>query len=86
MTGVRACLIDVYQTVLSCDFAAHRIVLPTLAGVPLETWNSKFLELAPAVSDGRLSMAAAYADVIRSSGAQPSPDLVDAMVRRDQEC
>ncbi len=80
-----ACLIDVYETALSCDFAGHRSELPAIAGVSVRAWNAAFDELIPAVIDGRLSMGDAYAQVVRSCDREPTPDLLGRLVQRDRE-
>ena len=85
MRAVAACLLDVYETVLSCDFGDHATQLPALAGVPVEVWNRQFLQLGPAVTDGTLSMADAYAQVIRAAGKTPTADVVAGLVQRDHE-
>jgi putative hydrolase of the HAD superfamily len=85
MGDVAACLIDVYQTTVSCDFAAHGVELPALAGVPAEVWRPALARLAPALGCGRMSMADAYAQIIRQSGGEPGEDLILALVQRDRE-
>ena len=81
----RAVLIDVYETALSCDFAAHAIELPALTDVDGEVWTETIQGLAPEVSDGRISMFDAYAEVLRRVGA-PVPDgRVHELVKLDHQ-
>ncbi|MGH9043484.1 MAG: HAD family hydrolase [Acidimicrobiales bacterium] len=80
-----ACLIDVYQTMVSCDFNSHRTELPELAQVPGQLWNAAFEDLAPWINDGRLSMAAAFSHIIEQAGKVPEPALIARLVRRDYE-
>ncbi|MCP4307002.1 MAG: hypothetical protein GY926_01660 [bacterium] len=54
MPSPTACLIDVYETVLSCDFTALATELPAFAGIPTDPWDDAFHELVPAINDGRL--------------------------------
>jgi FMN phosphatase YigB (HAD superfamily) len=82
---VSACLIDVFETVLSCDFATHAAELPVLAGVTPDVWNNAFYSLAAELNEGRLSMAQAYANVLVSAGISPSSHLVGKLVARDRE-
>jgi putative hydrolase of the HAD superfamily len=83
--GFRAYLVDVYETVVSCDFAAHAAELPALAGVDRESWNAAFRDLGPAVTDGRMSMFDAYAEVVRRSGATVREEHVRVLVQRDNQ-
>lgn len=84
MGDVAAVLIDVYETALTCDFVAHSRELPALAGVSPTVWDERFRTLAPAVMDGRMRMADAFAAVIRSTGGDAPPALLEELVRRDQ--
>ena len=81
----RAYLVDVYDTVLSCDFRAHAVELPALAGVSLEDYRAAMRPVDEPVTDGRLSMRDAMAAILTSCGRSPDPGLVDDLVRRDQE-
>jgi len=61
---VEACLLDAFGTILTCDFTAHTQELPVLAGISADAMYEEFARIAPALTDGRLSMAAGYlADV-----------------------
>lgn len=81
MEQVEACLIDVYETVLSCDFTE----LPALVGVSADAWNEAYSRLAPQLTDGRLTMAGAHHRVLRAAGSEAPPELVQRLVERDQE-
>jgi putative hydrolase of the HAD superfamily len=85
MGEYRACLIDVYETVLSCDFSAHAVEMPALAGVGPELWNAAFRELATEVTEGRLSMFDAFAEIMRRAGVEPSDEHVHDLVRWDRQ-
>ena len=80
-----ACLVDVYDTILSCDFSPNRIELPKLAGVAADAWNEAYAQLWAAVQVGRVSKAEAFAQTLRACGARPRADLVRALVERDRE-
>jgi hypothetical protein len=48
VTEREACLVDVYDTLLSCDFVAHRTELPTLAGLKPEAWGAGYSRVGAA--------------------------------------
>ncbi len=85
MPRAGAVLVDVYDTVLSCDFRAHAVELPRLAGVPEDEWERRSKGLSAAVMDGSLTLKQAFAQIIESSGQDPTERLLDDLVRRDQE-
>ena len=82
---VEACLLDAFGTIVTCDFTAHTRELPVLAGIPADAMYQEFARIAPALTDGRLSMAAGYRHILRTCGAQPRPELVRALVDRGME-
>lgn len=83
--GWDACLVDLYDTLLSCDFSPNRRELPELAGVPADAWNEAYAQLWAAVQTGRFSKAEAFAQSLRTLGVQPSAHLVRALVDLDRE-
>ena len=85
MGGRDACLVDLYDTLLSCDFSPNRRELPKLAGVAADAWNGAYAQLWAAVQVGRFSKAEAFAQTLRTCGMQPSADLVRALVDLDRE-
>lgn len=82
---VEACLLDAFGTILTCDFTAHTRELPVLAGIPADAMYQEFARIAPALTDGRLSMAAGYGRILRACGAEPRPELVRALADRGME-
>ena len=80
-----ACLVDVYDTILSCDFAAQRNQLPALAGMPAHAWQQEYNRIGPALTIGQLSKTEGFAEILRARGLEPRADLVRELVRRDQE-
>ena len=48
-----AFLVDVYETILTCDFEVLRNELPVIAGVEPEAWNEGFARLGPDLTHGR---------------------------------
>ena len=82
---VGACLLDAFGTILTCDFAAHMRELPVLAGIPAESMYAEFGKIAPALTDGRLSMTEGYLHILRTCGAEARPELARALVDRGME-
>jgi HAD superfamily hydrolase (TIGR01509 family) len=85
VVAVAACLIDVYETVLTCDFRGHAEEMPRLAGLSPGAWNEGFRTFASDVGYGRITVAEAYTRVLRDAGVPDNPDLVQALVERDRE-
>jgi putative hydrolase of the HAD superfamily len=80
-----ACLVDVYNTLLSCEFAAHRAELPLLAGLSMQAWGEGYSQVVPALGIGQLTKAEGFERILREGGVEPRPDLVRAMVDQDRE-
>jgi putative hydrolase of the HAD superfamily len=80
-----ACLIDVYSTILTCDFMAHRIELPILAGVAADDWRQGYGRIDCELNTGRLSKAEGFEHIVRECGGEAGPDLVRALVDKDRE-
>ena len=85
MARLEACLVDAFDTILTCDVSVLRRELPTLAGLPLDSWNDDSTRLSPLLGDGRMSKATAFGEILRARGREPRPELVREMVRVDQE-
>jgi putative hydrolase of the HAD superfamily len=82
---LEACLIDAYDTIVTCDFAPLRQGVPALAGIPLAAWEQEYELVSPMLNDGRLAKAEAFRQIMANCGVQAAGDLVAEMVRRDQE-
>jgi HAD superfamily hydrolase (TIGR01509 family) len=80
-----ACLVDVYSTLLSCDFVAHTAELPLLAGLSMQAWGEGYSQLGAALGIGQLTKAEGFERILRNGGVEPRPDLVRALVNRDRE-
>ncbi|MBV9951474.1 MAG: HAD-IA family hydrolase [Acidimicrobiia bacterium] len=85
MSGYRACLIDVYDTLLSCDFRVHATEMPVFAGVEARSWNEAFIQHGDALNDGQLTMGEAYAAVLRTCGKDHDDELIERLRARDLE-
>jgi putative hydrolase of the HAD superfamily len=80
-----ACLVDVYDTLVSCDFAAHRAELPSLAGFSQEAWAEGYGQIGSALTRGQLSKAEGFERILGANGVEPRPDLVRALLDKDRE-
>jgi putative hydrolase of the HAD superfamily len=80
-----ACLVDVYETLVSCDFAEIRGRLPKLAGVAPDAWREEYRQLIPALTVGQLSKAEAFAQIMLANGVEPRPDLLRELSDMDRE-
>jgi len=80
-----ACLVDVYNTLLSCDFEGHRAELPTLAGLAPRVWEQGYIQIGKAFETGQLTKAEGFGRILRENGVEPRPELVRALVGRDRD-
>lgn len=80
-----ACLVDAYNTIVYTDYAPYRDELPALAGLPADVLYGEFRRLGPAVGTGRMTLAQAFAAILRAGGAEPRPGLVRALTARTRE-
>ena len=82
---LEACLVDAYDTIVTCDFSPLRRGVPALAGIPLGTWEEEYDRIGPLLTDGRMSKAEAFGHILEKCGIEAPPGLVAEMVRRDRE-
>ena len=85
MTRPAACLIDVYETILSCDFSRHNGEMPALAGVTPDAWRAGIWRVGPLFNLGRLTKAEGFAQILRECGVEPQAGVVRALVEMDRE-
>jgi putative hydrolase of the HAD superfamily len=85
VTQPAACLIDVYETILSCDFSRHNTEMPTLAGVAPDAWRAGIWRVGPLFNVGRLTKAEGFGQILRECGIEPRADLVRTLVEADRE-
>lgn len=85
MATVRACLIDVYDTIVASAFPERQRELAALAGVDADLLGAEWFNLALDRDVGALSMAAAFERTLVACGADPGPELVDRLVALDAE-
>jgi putative hydrolase of the HAD superfamily len=75
----------VYDTIVSCDFLARRSELASLAGVATQAWREEYARLEDRLNAGRLTKSEGFALITRACGVDPRPDLVRALLDKDQE-
>ena len=81
----RACLVDVYDTILRSMFVERITALADALGVGVEDWLAELEKTRLDRDRGKLTTAAAYDQALRGLGIEPAPGLVDDLVRRDAE-
>jgi HAD superfamily hydrolase (TIGR01509 family) len=80
-----ACLVDVYDTLLSYNFVPHRAEMPVLAGVTPEVWGRVYSQFGQALGLGQMTKADAFERTLAESGTAPRPELIRALVDRDRD-
>jgi putative hydrolase of the HAD superfamily len=86
VTGpTRACLVDVYDTILSSRYLDRVTMLAGSAGVSVEDWLAEMEKTRLDRDRGKLSTAAAYDLALRSLGIAPADGQVADLLRRDAE-
>jgi putative hydrolase of the HAD superfamily len=82
---VKACLVDVWQTIIFGDFEARVRSLTEYAGVDRDTWLEYWLSTAVERDRGKLSVADSYAQSLLACGVDPRPEFVADLMRKDAE-
>ena len=82
---VKACLVDVYETILDPDFLARERALAAFAGVRADDWLAEWLTTHTERDRGKLSVADAFARTLQALGIEPKPELVEDIARKDAE-
>ena len=85
MPRLEACLVDAYDTIVTCDFSILRNELSALAGISPDVWQVEYARIGALVSDGRLSKTEAFERLLRAAGQEARPGLVAELVRQDTE-
>jgi len=81
----RACLIDVYDTILDSGFHARTRELTALAGADAAGWYAEWNRQHTERDLGLLSVEESFARLLRASGIDPRPDLVAGLAEMDTE-
>ena len=84
MTTTRACLVDVYGTLLADNAEAGGRELAELAS-DAQAWRAEYARLLPDRCTGRLSSAEAAERVMRACGIDPVAELISAVVSAHRE-
>lgn len=85
MTTTRACLVDVYGTLLADNAEAGGRELAELAGADARAWRAEYARLLPDRCTGRLSSAEAAGRVMRACGIDPAAELISAVLSAHRE-
>ena len=82
----RACLVDVFDTVLSVDFEQHNAGLARHAGVDPDRFAAVLVtDWLHLVMDGRVSTEDALAGALHEVGSPIDQDALAALVRADEQ-
>jgi putative hydrolase of the HAD superfamily len=76
---VRACLVDVYETLIAYDFQARFRTIAALARVDLDDLRRSQQQYRAELDTGALSTAEAFSRSLAACGASPTPELVAAV-------
>jgi HAD superfamily hydrolase (TIGR01509 family) len=81
----RACLVDVYDTILRSQFVPRVESLVTPLGIAVGDWLTEWDKMREDRDRGRLTIAASIARTLPAFGIEPDPELVADLARRDLE-
>jgi HAD superfamily hydrolase (TIGR01509 family) len=84
-TVVRACLIDVYDTILTSQFVPRMASLVEPLGVDLDAWLAEWDTMREDRDRGKMTVAASFERTLRALGFEPEPGLIADLSRRDAE-
>jgi HAD superfamily hydrolase (TIGR01509 family) len=82
---VRACLIDVYDTILESRFVARTEELIAPLGITIGDWLAEWDKMREDRDRGKLTAAESFARTLPAVGIDPEPALVADLARRDLE-
>lgn len=85
MAFPRACLIDIYDTILSSEFVPRMSALVAPLGIPIDEWLTAWEKLREDRDRGRVTVAASFMRTLHACGVEPEPGLVADLARRDVE-
>lgn len=81
----RACLVDVYDTILASRLPTRQRQLAALAGIDPDAWFTEWLALARERDTGVVTVAESFARTIEACGLEAEPALVKRLVEKDAE-
>ena len=82
---VRACLVDVYDTIVNSRFESRLRDVAAFAGVDTDAWLAGWVKTRVERDLGTLSVADSVAQTLLACGIDPAPELVDTLVSKDAE-
>jgi HAD superfamily hydrolase (TIGR01509 family) len=82
---VRACLIDVYDTILQSQFVPRMKSLVEPLGIAADDWLAEWEKMREDRDRGKLTIAESIARTLPVFGIDPDPALVAELARRDVE-
>ena len=82
---VKACLIDVYDTILQSHFTDRTAALVEPLGIAPAAWLAEWDTLHEERDRGKVTVTDSFARTLAAVGIEPQPDLVAELSRRDDE-
>jgi HAD superfamily hydrolase (TIGR01509 family) len=82
---VRACLIDVYDTILKSHFVQRMESMVQPLGIGIGDWLAEWDKMREDRDRGKLTVAGSIARTLPVFGIEPDPALVEDLSRRDVE-
>lgn len=82
---VKACLVDVYDTIVYSQFDSRLRALAASAGIDPDDWLTAWMTTRSERDLGKLSVAGSMARSLAVLGIEPEPGLVDKLARQDAE-
>lgn len=83
---MRACLLDVYDTILQSRFVARMKAVIEPLGIGIDDWLAEWEKTREDRDRGKLTIAQTFARTLPAFGIEPEPGLVADLARRDAEC
>jgi HAD superfamily hydrolase (TIGR01509 family) len=81
----RACLVDVYDTIVDSRFESRLRDVAAFAGVDPDVWLAGWVKTRIERDLGTLTVADSVAQTLLAIGIEPAPELVDSLVEKDVE-
>lgn len=85
MPTVKACLVDVYNTILDSNVFDRVALIADVAGVPRAQWTKAWLALSRERDTGALTIAGMFARTLQDCGREPDPVLAQKLAATDAE-
>ncbi|HEY1668192.1 MAG TPA: HAD-IA family hydrolase [Trebonia sp.] len=82
---VRACLVDVYDTILESHFVSRMESLIAPLGIAIADWLAEWDKMREDRDRGKVTIAGSFARTLSALGLEPEPGLVADLSRRDVE-